>query len=181
MTHAVLALLEAGRLPEARAAVRGYETRFPASADDARQLRWYVGWRSGERSGPCETPRPAHPDEAGYWWLECRWASGETPGALAPDLAAERARASETLSLLGALEAELLGRRGRREEALVEARRAFEAARDGAARSTLLRAHLDVVARRCARAAEAAGRPDEAREARAELERLARERRAAPR
>ncbi|MFN7988144.1 MAG: protein kinase [Thermoanaerobaculia bacterium] len=181
VTEAVLALVEAGRLAEARAVVSGYATRFPAIANQVAPLRWYVGWRRGDRSSPWARPSPIDPDEARYWWLECRLASGESPGALAREVAEERAKASETTPLLDGLAAELALRQGRREEALSEARRAFDATREGAQRSTLLRAHLDVVAGRYARAGEANGKADDAREARAELARLAHERRGASR
>ncbi len=178
---AVLALVEVGRFAEALRVVKSYEEIFPAIADQVASFRTYVEWRRGG-APPCG-PRPSdvNPDEVRYWWLECRMRSGEAPGALLGDVTAEQARASETTPLLDGLAAELSLRQGRREEAFAGARRAFDAAREGSRRSTLLRVHLDVVAERYARAAEANGKPEGAREARAELARLARERRAASR
>ncbi len=181
VTGAVLALVEAGRPAEARSALAGHEARFPAASDQTAPLRWYVGWREGTASGPCPRLGNDDPDESRYWSLECRLAAGVDPAALLLAVRAEQGRASETSALLLGLAAEIGRRQGAKEDALAEARRAFAAARDGASRSTLLRSHLDVVAERYARAAEGDGRLDEAREARAEMARLARERRAASR
>ena len=178
---AVLALVETGRFSEALRVVKSYETIFPAIADQVAPFRTYVEWRRGGVPGCGQRPSDVNPDELRYWWLECRLASGESAGTISGDVMAERARASETTPFLDALAAELAFRQGRREEALAEARRAFDATREGAQRSTLLRAHLDVVAERYARVARANGEGGGVLEARAELARLDRERRGAPR
>ncbi len=173
----VLALVEAGRSAEARKAVESFSRAFGGQAAEAAPILGYLRWRSRDLSGPCRTGIVRDLDLYRYWDLECRLAAGDPADEVAREASAELGRASDTRDLVRSVLGALALREGRVDEALAAARQAFEGVEAGRSRSTELRAHLDVVAERYARAAEAAGKPAEARKARAAVASLARERR----
>lgn len=172
----VLALAEAGRTPEALRAAESFSTAFGGQVGEAASYAGYLRWRAGDRSVPCRTGAPFDLDLHRYWDLECRRVAGEEPLALLAEVRVEAARSPATRGLLDSLAAELELGVGRTADAFEDGRRAFAVVAAGRTRSVELRAHLDLVAGRYARVAEAAGRRPEARQARDSIEALVRER-----
>ncbi|MBK8598019.1 MAG: serine/threonine protein kinase [Holophagales bacterium] len=162
----LFALVEAERWAEADQAVDRFETAFPSFLQTG-LYREFLRWRRGERPDLLPTTTGIGDDFGKYWALEVRLALGESLDTLVPDLATERKAASDSGSLLLSLSSEIEARRGRLDEALTQATKAWSEVRAARSRQPWARAHAPVVAERLARIAEKAGRPDVAREARA--------------
>ncbi len=156
---------ESGSWAEAVQATDRFEAAFPLSRQTP-VYRGFLRWRRGERPDLLPDMTQSGDDFGKYWALEIRLASGESLDTLTRDLAAERAAASDTRSLLLSLSSEVEARRGNLEAALAEATNAWTEVRAARSRHPWARAHAPVVAERLARLAEKAGRADLARETR---------------
>lgn len=160
----LFALVEEGSWAEAEQALDRFEAAFPQSPQTP-VYRGFLRWRRGERTDLLPEGTRIGDDFGKYWALEIRLASGEPLDTLTPDLAAERAAASDARSLLLSLSSEVEARRGNLEAALAQATTAWSEVRAARSRHPWARAHAPVVAERLAKLAGKAGRLDLAREA----------------
>ena len=166
----LFALVEGARWQEAGQAV----DRFEAASGESRLAALYRGflrWRKGERPDLLPVIADSSADFERYWALEARLANGQPLDALARDVEAERAAASDTRSLLLSLSSEIEARRGNLALALEQATQAWNEVQAARAREPWARAHAAVVAERLARLAGKAGQPGLARETRREMSR----------
>jgi len=174
---AISALVELGRWQEAQEEVARFEAAYGAS-NACTIFRELIRWRSGEMPRRLEDTlmTPYRTDLQRYWLLEFRNARSLDVAELLPAVEHLVEEASEARGPVLSLEAELLLKLGRNEEALDVARRAFDLLIAERLTSTLARAHLDLVAARFARAARANQREEEGSRA----EQMAREMLARP-
>jgi tetratricopeptide (TPR) repeat protein len=165
----VFCLGELGRWEEALDEVGRYEASYPQDPQGA--YRDYVRWRTGGRHSR-ETPGVGgNPDLSQYWHLEIRWTRQESTQALLAGVDEEMKRSSEAVAFLLSLRGEILGRLGRRDEALTAEQEALRQTRGSLGTNTASRVHYDLVVRRFVTAARQAGQAREAENALAELKR----------
>lgn len=150
---------------------------------DLERVAWvlssWIAWRRGLPPPPDVARAPLGDAATGlrsYVWLETRLSAGEARDTMLADASSALTKVSEVQPLLLALRAEVLSRGGLLREALEGVGPAFEAVRQAAKRDVVVRAHLDVVARRTAAIARAAGDRGLEAEARRELARIEAER-----
>jgi hypothetical protein len=166
----LFALVEESSWADAERALDRFEAAFPQSPQTP-VYRGFLRWRRGERTDLLPEGTRSGDDFGKYWALEIRLASGEPLDTLTRDLAAERAAASDSRSLLLSLSSEVEARRGNLESALAQATTAWSEVRAARSRHPWARAHAPVVAERLIRLAGKAGRADLARETRAAIRR----------
>lgn len=164
----VLALGEMGRWSEALAEIDHFEGAYVPESEWWDWYRRYVAWRTGRTSSADEHDLQVPFDVSRYWALEIALARNGDSGQLLRAVDADRARASETRSLLLVARAEALRRMGHLDDALAVAREALLALRNERRNSVLARAHFNLAAERLAALAEAKGLAGESRQARAE-------------
>lgn len=149
----LLALVEKGRLDDASRRLDDWSTDpIQPMALHIRWCRAYLAWRRGS---PIEPPLLDDNvlDLHRLWSYEMRLARGADPGAL---LSEARARLRDAVRARGPLlsvEAELLDRLGRHEEARLAAREAFREAKSALRAEVWTRAHFDLVVERFSRLA----------------------------
>jgi tRNA A-37 threonylcarbamoyl transferase component Bud32 len=148
---AVLALAQLGRWADAHQVVETFCVAYPAACDRNRRLmNSYVDWREGKP--PLFIDGEAlQTDMCRYVELEFRHAQGEQPGQLLPRVTSGVRRGDTTKGLLQSLEAELLLRSGRHDEALSAARDAYDWVTDKRRDDTLAYALHDLVLARLRR------------------------------
>ena len=167
LVDALLALCERRKFDDALALVEGAQV-VGTFKEETRAL---VLWRAGRPLPPARWGEPATSLRR-TWLLEERLAGGAEPGDLLPAVIAEKGRGSGGTELLELLEAELLFRTGRADEAWRLASPAYSALWGRRARDITARAHLDLAADRAARAAAAVGRPSDAFRIRSDVRRF---------
>jgi Protein kinase domain len=170
----VFAFGEMGHWDEARVRISRYERLYAGMSTRAPNYREYVLWRSAGRADRGLADNPFAPDIDRYWSLEFRAANGEPPEVLLPLVDARRKDAPSVRGLLLSLKAALLERQGNAADAFEAARESYALVLTRVSTEIAARAHLDLVIERYARLAERAGKPAEARAARAELARVRR-------
>ncbi len=148
----VLALVEQKRYPEALAAVARFGATYPTFASHLWVFREYVRWRSGERPVPdlAEVP-PDWTDLERYWELEFSLASGGEPRELLTRVERFLEERPETQAEATSLQAEILAKLDRPDEAAEVARSALARVRGERSRSIIARGHLDLVTERAQR------------------------------
>jgi len=127
---------------------------MPAADSTRRALTQRVSsWASWRRGIVAETFASSEflNDLPRYWLLEIRAARGESPDSLLPAVEAEIQRSELGRTLLRSLQAELLARLGRLDEAAASMKVAYEVSRVERARSVEVRAHFDLVSERWSR------------------------------
>ncbi|MFN7989139.1 MAG: bifunctional serine/threonine-protein kinase/ABC transporter substrate-binding protein [Thermoanaerobaculia bacterium] len=167
LTDGLLALCERRRFDDALALIDGAQADWTFKEE----TRALVLWRAGRPLPPRRWSEPSTSLRR-TWLLEERLAEGTDAESLHADVAAERGRSSGDGELLDLLEAELLLRTGRGEEAWKLASPAFSALWGRRARDITARAHLELASDRAARAAAAVGRASEAQRIRSDVRRF---------
>jgi tRNA A-37 threonylcarbamoyl transferase component Bud32/tetratricopeptide (TPR) repeat protein len=148
----VFAHAELGDWGGAHAAVRKWGQSLEILRLSAQVLGLWIDWRSGQPVvGRMPDVEPGSPDLFRYLALEVELLHGGEPESIRQRARAERARSTATIPLLLGLEAEILGRAGRLEEARALARQALERARAESAIGFLARAHLGLIEERSRR------------------------------
>jgi tetratricopeptide (TPR) repeat protein len=147
----LLALVEEGRLDDASRRIDDWST--DPIHPMALHIRWYRAYLAWRRGRPIEPPLLDDNvlDLHRLWSYEMRLARGADPGAL---LSEARARFRDAVRARGPLlsvEAELLDRLGRHEEARLAAREAFRETKSALRAEVWTRAHLDLVVERFSR------------------------------
>ena len=167
LVDALLALCERRQFDDALALIE----RAQADRPFKEELRVLVLWRAGRPAQPPSGSEPATSLRR-TWLLEERLANGADAGALLPSVLAEKGRSSGSREFLGLLEAELLLRTGRADEAWNVASPAFVELWARRTRDVAARSHLALAADRAARAAEAAGARADALRIRSDVRRF---------
>lgn len=148
----VLVLAQQERWADAREVVVEFAEAYPEDASIATYLGAFVGWRSGSPTISGMVLNPSHPGMYNYWYFEGRWALGvEDPSAFLAEMNAFRPDQPDPDYLYRSLEAEILSRLGRKDEARAMAARALAATREAAKDDMLARAHIRVVEERANR------------------------------
>ena len=168
LTGLILALIEADRFDEALAEIERLGPVIDGHDKDEILVQ-AVLWLSGQA---LEAPEwnPAEIDLYRYLLLELHRVAGKSENLL-ERIEAELAESSTTRGLVLSLLGEVLAERGPTEEAREAASRAWEISLSEVSERTHYRAFLPLVAERYAAILEELGRPEEAREVRAEAER----------
>ncbi|MHB8797911.1 MAG: protein kinase domain-containing protein [Thermoanaerobaculia bacterium] len=161
----LLAFAELGRYDEAARCT----DRWAASVNMASVARvpWYRAFLAWRRGVPFDPPpvTPGTYDLLHLWWFEMRLARGAAPGPLLEKARSEFGEAVRARGPLLSVQAELLDRLGRRDEARDVAREAWRETEAAVRTEVWTRAHLDLVVERVDRLVGGA----EARDARALL------------
>jgi len=165
----VFCLGELGRWEEALDEVERYGASYPQDPQGA--YRDYILWRTGGGPSLKTLGVGGNPDLNQYWHLELRWTRHESSQTLLVGVDEEIKRSSEAGAFLLSLRGEILGRLGRRDEALTAEQEALRQTRGSLATNTAARVHYDLVVNRFANAARNAGQAREAENALAELRR----------
>jgi len=167
----VFALGEMRRWEEARTEVRSYRSRASTrGGETGAPYGSWIEWRSTGRLP--DQMEPGEPDMTRYLELEYALLRGEDPESILTRAEALRSRLSGKSALLDSLRAECLLKIDRADDAYQLAGSAWHNALMQRQTDPLIRAHFDLVTERMIRAADAAGKGDEADKARAELERV---------
>ncbi|MDX9734676.1 MAG: protein kinase [Thermoanaerobaculia bacterium] len=162
----LLAFAELGRWEEASRWVDRWSAA--ASTRVVARVPWYrafLAWRQGIAFDPPELTLGTY-DLLHLWWYEMLLARNAEPKPLLEQARAEFVEAVRARGPLLSVQAELLDRLGRREEARAVAREAWRETEAAVRTEVWTRAHLDLVVERVVRLAGG----DEARHARALLE-----------
>ena len=167
LVDALHGLCERRRFDDALALVEGAQADWTFKEE----TRALVLWRAGRPAPSVRRYEPATSLRR-TWLLEERLAGGAEASALLPEVLAEKERGSGERDLLDLLEAELLLRTGKAEEAWRLASPAFSALWGRRARDINARAHLDLAADRAARSAAAVGQGADAARIRADVRRF---------
>jgi tRNA A-37 threonylcarbamoyl transferase component Bud32/tetratricopeptide (TPR) repeat protein len=162
-----LALAEAGRGAELRRRAAAWQVAFPFE-EHLSHFEAFPEWVDGRLSA--WNPRHAVGQGPGlqrYWDYEFRLAAGDAAEAILDELDTDPVPLDVAPAAMHSLRAELLADLGRGDEAIVEARNAWDAVRDAPPDDLVTRAHARLIVDRYRRLAEAQGRRDEASHARA--------------
>jgi tetratricopeptide (TPR) repeat protein len=168
---AIFALGEMGRWDDARKEVQLFRNR--ASTRPGENGGLYAGWVEWRSTGqPPDALISGEPDLTRYLELEYALLKDEDPQALMSRADQLRPLLSGKSVLIDSLRAECLLRMDRAADAYQLALEAWQRALTERRTDPLIRCHFDLVTERMIRSAEAAGKGDDAEEARRELARL---------
>jgi tetratricopeptide (TPR) repeat protein len=146
----VLALGEMGRFDEATTSIEAMPAPDSTRRVLAQRVSSWVNWRRGIVAETFDSDEFLN-DLPRYWLLEIRAARRESPASLLPAVEGEIQRSEFGRTLLRSLQAELLARLGRMDEAAASMKVAYEASRTERAKSVEVRAHFDLVSERWSR------------------------------
>jgi tetratricopeptide (TPR) repeat protein len=166
MQGVALALAEARRGAELRRRAAAWQLAFD-NEEYLSHFEAFAEWIDGPLSG--WNPRQSAGYGAGlqrHWEYEFRFATGTPAGTILAELEGDPVPPRVPPALLHSLRAELLADLGRGDEAIDEARKAWEAVRAAPPDDLVSRAHARIITDRYIRLAESQGRRDEAASAR---------------
>jgi hypothetical protein len=148
----VLALGELERWGDIDLEIERFVAAYPHQENEALLLRGYASWRRGFVPDVENLAVGTSGNDLDrYLLLEYRNARREPEDVLLGAVRAELGRSSDSTPMLLSLEAELLGRLGRSEEARAAATRGRELAGAAKAEDFVVRAFFDLIAERYAR------------------------------
>lgn len=168
----VFALGEQGRWGDALGEVDRFAAVFPESAGEAIIYRAFVRARAGATFRLPGAPGHGTPDLDTAWWIELRSAQGEASETLLAEIERAIAAVSGEPYVLLAARADVLGRLGRRDEALEATKEAWDSVRKARATDIGARLYTVTIGERLARLEETAHRASAALEVRAEMARF---------
>lgn len=170
---AVLALTELGRFDEAATVVARFRGAFGEGPTHASQYAAFVDWRRGATPEPARFEADSALDLHRYWALEARLSSGEGPAEVVASFQPVADQPNAVGDLRRLLRADLRMQAGAPAGVVLDAARtAYAGLRGARTQEPIARAHLDVATERFCRIAEAAGKSDEADEAREFVKRV---------
>jgi len=147
LTEAVVALVEIREWDEAIELVNRFLAGHPGNHLEALQIRSVVLWRAGRPVGETAPYNSASQWLHNYWVLEHHWSAGNSDPAEFLARLRRELHGSEHAPWIRSIEAEVLSRLGRHDEALHLARQAWESVTEDPTDSTA-RIHRKVVEKR---------------------------------